>query len=72
MSDPLWSLAFNQVYFALQLRDPLELNIEIAAHLFETRAVIVQSRAILFEDFTTLVENVDHVIKFSPRHGGAS
>src|SRR4029450_11271384 len=70
--EPLHSLAFDQVQFALQLRDPLELNIEIAAHLFETRAVIVQRGAILFEDLTTLVEDVDHAIEFGPRHGGSS
>jgi hypothetical protein len=56
----------------LQLRDPLELNIEIATHLFETRVVIIQSRTVLFEDFTTLVENVDHSVEFGPHHGGSS
>jgi hypothetical protein len=47
--------------FELQLSDSLELDVEIAAHLIETLAV-------LLEDLTALVQQVDHVIKLSARH----
>jgi hypothetical protein len=55
----------------LQLRDSLELNIEIAAHFFERRAVLVQSGAILFETVAALVENVDNAVELSPHHAGS-
>lgn len=52
---------FELIDLELELSDSLELNVEIAAHLIETRTVFL-------EDLATRVQQVDDAIELTSRH----
>ena len=52
---------FELIDLELELSDSLELNVEIAPDLIETRTVFL-------EDLATLVQQVDDAIELIPRH----